>query len=230
MIIFSIPTSADYEPGEIEILPSKDTYLNPFKDVNYGGGQDLEIGSYGFGTYSIAIIQFDMTQITKNIDFLPFRCDITAYDDDTRKIKVDIVPDIDWDELEITGRNDPLNTSDFFFGNEENATFVLTITGSSEDIELNLIEYQSVSLLNLVFSGDITDDVMAQIPSKENRFLGNEEYYDKPPRLAFADPTDTSEESETDIARYNFLGIGIIFIGTLIRKGNYDKHKRCIFS
>lgn len=213
---------AAWTPGSSEIAPIKDTYVSidgslSKPESNFGGSDQLTVGD-GFDGHCITAIQFDLSSLPSNVLSLNFISHVTVYGEETRKMKVYIMLNIDWDELSVTGLDNPFNATDIYLDDSSNANVTtLTIVGSTNELDINITQWKSYSKVTLLFAMDPEVTSWMTMQSKENSYLTS---YSNPPHLKYtliptSDPpsggSDPSSSSGTIIFLIIVIGI-VVFV------------------
>ncbi|MHA1729350.1 MAG: CBM96 family carbohydrate-binding protein [Promethearchaeota archaeon] len=189
-----VDEGSGWTPDDNELAPTKDTYVSisgysSEPDSNFGGASSLDVGK-GFDGVCISAIQFDLLELPAEVETLEFRGDVTVYSEATRILKIYIMVGIDWDELGVTGADNPFNSTAIYTAENEDANLTtLTVVGSTTQIVVNLSDYtDSTELITLLFVPDHTDEHHITMNSKENEYLSS---YSDPPRLVIdGEPVD----------------------------------------
>ncbi|MCF2141187.1 MAG: hypothetical protein K9W44_14100 [Candidatus Lokiarchaeota archaeon] len=224
---------ADWTPGVHEIAPSKDTYLSlsgalAEPNNNFGGAESLDVGD-GFKGICMSLITFDLSSIPDDANSLMYSSSCVAYGDATWTVHVSVIIGAKWEELQISTVNNDINAISIYSGNTGNLTDII-ITGSTDEISLNLSNYLSESEITLVFSPDIAvDGTWITIQAKENQYLSS---FSNPPHLKYDIPeissdtgssddtipssTDDSSDNSSENSSGSSIVGGLIFIGIVI--------------
>ncbi len=184
--------NADWSPETNEIAPINDAYVSISGSLaepqsNYGGSNSLEIGN-GLDGHCVSAIEFNLTSIPNDTRSLEFLSDVTVYGEETRMLKVSIILDTQWDELEVTGLNNPFNATDFWMAPADYANLTsIQIVGSSSEISINLTEFMDQDRITLVLATSPEDGSWIDMSSKESEYLYSTS---NPPHLKFDLPED----------------------------------------
>ncbi|WP_457559690.1 hypothetical protein [Candidatus Harpocratesius sp.] len=230
LIFLNISTvQADWTPGVNEIAPLKDTYLSlsgalAEPNNNFGGAESLDVGD-GIKGICMSLISFDLGSIPDDANSLMYSSSCVAFGDATWTVHVSVIIGANWEELQISTVNNDINAISIYSSNTGNLTDII-ITGSTDEISLNLSDYLDESEITLVFSPDITvDGSWITIQAKENQYLGS---FSNPPHLKYDVPEtgssddtlssstdDSSDESSENSSGSSIVG-GVILIGIVI--------------
>ncbi len=119
-----------------EYKPAKDTYISiggPLGEetTNFGGANSIEVGDGLYGD-CVGAIFFNLGSVPNDTETLDFASDVMVYGDETRTIKVFILLNAAWDELTVTGVDNPFNATNIWTAgpSEANCT-TIQITGST---------------------------------------------------------------------------------------------------
>ncbi len=197
------PIQAEWTPGKNEIGPDQDTYVsvagalgNP--TANYGGSESLDIGD-GLNGITVTAIRFDLSG-KGPFSKLEFKSDVTVFDSSTRKLFISVFPDLEWNELAVTGIDNPFNASDLAFAEESDSIVYqsILVTGSTDKITVAMDGFLNTSSsLTLVFAQEFTADGWITMSSKESPYLNA---FSNPPHLEYTmqvAPEDGQTGSET---------------------------------
>ncbi|MHA1776245.1 MAG: hypothetical protein ACTSWC_05695 [Promethearchaeota archaeon] len=213
---------ADWTPDENELAPSKDTYLSisgvlSEPAVNFGGAESIYVGD-GLKGICMGLIAFDLSSISDDANSLTFTSTCVSYGDATWTLHVSVILNANWNELQITTVENNLDILNIYSENSANVSD-LTITGSTDEISLNLTDFLDESAITLVFSPDVSiDATWLTMSSKENSYLSS---YSNPPHLTFEVPknSDDSDSSNSSIGVImGILVVGIIVVIVVLRK------------
>jgi hypothetical protein len=213
LVLSVTSVSGAWTPKANEIAPTKDAYVSiggalgdPL--ANFGLAGSLDVGT-GFNGICVSAIQFDFSAVPSNSIDLTFKSDMIVYGESTRELKVNILLGQDWDELSVTGLDNPFNATEFWAGDYANVT-ILTIGGSTDEISINLTDFLSYrGLVTLILATGVLDESWITLSSQENEYLMS---YSEPPRLVFTVPP----EEESSINSFSTeLIIGSIFLAVI---------------
>jgi hypothetical protein len=212
---------AAWTPGAKELGPTKDTYVSlggalaePLS--NFGMASTLDVGK-GFKGVCVTAIQFNLSTLPANVESLNFSSAITVYGSNTRHIKVSILVGVDWDELQVTGLENPFNASELWVSDEGNLTSVL-VGGSTTSITIELADYIGQrGLITLLFAPEVTDESWITLSAKENPYLYSSS---NPPHLIYSIPPadDPGPSGSSGVIIGVGLVIGVIVIVVLKKK------------
>lgn len=204
---------ADWTPSDTQLASSKDTFVSvggilsePLS--NFGGAESLNVGDSFYG-YCVSAIEFDLSDLPENLETLKFESDIVVYGENTRTLDVYIMEGIGWEELEVTGLENPFNATEICFttGSVGNLTQI-TLTGSTSEMTIALDDYKDDNgLITLLFTTGALDESWFTMQSKENQYLAS---YSNPPRLEF-----TVEEAADDPSNTGNIGAGLFVIAII---------------
>jgi hypothetical protein len=180
---------ATWTPGTNELGPTKDTYVSvdgalSDPSANYGGASSIAVGD-GFDGDCVGAIYFNLNSIPADILTLQFQSDITVYGSATRTVKVFILLNATWDELVVTGLNNPFNATAIYLADpsEANCT-TITLTQSMTALSFSIYAWKDAVNVTLLFTAPEGYSWFT-MSSRENPYLGS---YSHPPRLVYTRP------------------------------------------
>ncbi|UYP46477.1 hypothetical protein NEF87_002762 [Candidatus Lokiarchaeum ossiferum] len=137
--------------------------------ANYGLSEYLYIGD-GFNGVSITALRFGFSGIsTQDLKF-SFSAKCTVYGDHTRKVKVFQIQDVSWDEINVTGIENPWDLVDLWTANETQANLTsLVVGGSTDSLEFNFTTAFRGEL-TLILCTDPLDTSWITLNAKENEY------------------------------------------------------------
>ncbi|MHA1673299.1 MAG: hypothetical protein ACTSYI_06700 [Promethearchaeota archaeon] len=190
---------ADWTPGDDEVAPSKDTYLSLSGTLsepnnNFGGAETLYVGD-GLKGICMTVIAFDLSTLPSETDSLSFSSSCVAYGDATWTMRVSILLGSSWNELEITTLDNDFDGLVVWTNNTANLTDI-TVTGSLDEITLNLSDYIDEESITLLFCPDLTiDGAWITMQSKENQYLLS---VSNPSHIQYTVPEPTDDDTAAD--------------------------------
>ncbi|MHA1620156.1 MAG: hypothetical protein ACTSVZ_12835, partial [Promethearchaeota archaeon] len=177
---------------------------------NFGGAETLYVGD-GLNGICVSAIQFDLADLPATADSLQFLSSIVVYGETTRTLEIYILVGDDWDELAITGLDNPFNASGVFLSDGVGNLTSVTLTGSTSELTVDLADYLAeTGLITLIFTTGIFDESWFTMASQENQYLSS---LSEPPRLAYTVPT--VEEEPSDLGSGGTIG-GLIVIAIVV--------------
>ncbi|RMG20226.1 MAG: hypothetical protein D6732_28825 [Methanobacteriota archaeon] len=202
------PVSATWSPGKNEIGPDQDTYIsvggvlgNP--DANYGGAENLYIGDSLDGI-SVSALRFDLSD-KGPFSKLEFKADITVFDSATRKIFVNVIPNVIWNELEVTGIDNPFNATDLAFADENDPIVYqsITVTQTTDEIVFSITDFlENATSLTIVLAQEFGSDGWVTMSAKENQYLTA---FSNPPHLEYSVKSASGTQTQSETASATFI-------------------------
>ncbi len=218
LLSLNVLVTGEWVPNEDELAPTQDAYLSvagvlASPDANFGGASSLTVGK-GIDGHSVTVIQFNLTGLPA-LKSLTFVSEVTVYGEETRTVKVKVFTDVAWDEYEVTGLNNPFDALDFLSSPANNATMKIQVTGSTEEISIDLSDYKDHDgTITLLFAGSLTDESWLTMPSKENQYLTR---FSNPPHLEFE--IESASRNNSGTANIDVISVFLAmttFSGTII--------------